>query len=298
MARQYGGKFSPDRTGDGAGPATDRTRPFDGRVPDTSLARPNFLFLTAVPLLFTAFGEGPVGMAVDLLAFAVLVTGFWLLREGLRAEMAYAARRVARRPALPRKLIAAVFTGLGAGLAGWDPTGGGIGAPVVYAGLAGILHVAAFGADPLRDKGMEGVDPLANGRVADAVERAEGHLAAMADAIRRAGDRDLERRVADFAATARRMFRRIEEDPRDLRAARRYLGIYLQGARDATVKFADLYARTRDPEDRVRYVALLEDLSGNFAARSDRLLLDDRSDLDIEIDVLRERLERENDRAR
>ena len=38
---------------------------------------------------------------------------------------------------------------------------------------------------------------------------------------------------------------------------------------------------------------LLDDLDQNFAARNKKLLLDDRSDLNIEIDVLRERLSRE-----
>ena len=39
-------------------------------------------------------------------------------------------------------------------------------------------------------------------------------------------------------------------------ATRRYMGVYLQGARDATVKFADLYAQTRDPRARADYEAL------------------------------------------
>ena len=81
-------------------------------------------------------------------------------------------------------------------------------------------------------------------------------------------------------------------------AARRYLGVYLLGARDATVKFADIYARTRDPQVRADYEALLDDLEKEFAARTEKLLLDDRTNLDIEIEVLRERLEREGVQAK
>jgi CHASE3 domain sensor protein len=89
------------------------------------------------------------------------------------------------------------------------------------------------------------------------------------------------------------MFRTIEEDPRDLTGARKYLTVYLQGARDATIKFADIYARSQDPQARSDYLALLEDLEQNFAARTQKMLLEDRSDLTIEIDVLRDRLQRE-----
>ena len=115
----------------------------------------------------------------------------------------------------------------------------------------------------------------------------------MQDAIKRAGDFELERRVEGFAQTARDMFRTVEEDPRDLTGARKYLGVYLQGARDATAKFADLYGRGRDPQVRSDYEALLTDLEQNFAARTEKMLLDDRTDMDIEIKVLRDRLGRE-----
>ena len=115
----------------------------------------------------------------------------------------------------------------------------------------------------------------------------------MSDAIRRAGDRRIEARVEQFQTTVRDLFRTVEEDPRDLTAARKYLTVYLMGARDATVKFADIYTRSGDAQARTDYETLLDDLEQNFAARNRKLLLEDRSDLTIEIDVLRDRLKRE-----
>ena len=115
----------------------------------------------------------------------------------------------------------------------------------------------------------------------------------MKDAILRANDRQVELRVDRFAQTARAMFRTIEGDPRDLTAARKYLSVYLQGARDASVKFADLYGQTRDGQARADYLSLLDDLETNFASRTQALLSDNRTDLDIEIGVLKERLQRE-----
>ena len=159
------------------------------------------------------------------------------------------------------------------------------------------MHVTAFGVDPMRDKGMEGVDAFQTDRVARAVEEAEKHLAAMKDAILRAKDRGLERRVDAFQTTARDMFATVQDDPRDLTSARKYLSVYLLGARDATAKFADIYARNRDPQARADYEALLDDLESSFAARTQKLMLSDRSDLDVEIEVLRERLEREGIRT-
>jgi hypothetical protein len=103
----------------------------------------------------------------------------------------------------------------------------------------------------------------------------------------------MQTRLERFQTTARDLIRTVEEDPRDLSAARKYLGVYLQGARDATAKFADVYARTKDTQARADYATLLDDLDQNFSARTRKLLLEDRSDLTVEIDVLRERLQRE-----
>ena len=62
------------------------------------------------------------------------------------------------------------------------------------------------------------------------------------------------------------------------------------GLRDSTAKFAEIYARSRDTESRRQYEALLSDLETSFSTHRAGLLKDDRSDLDVEIEVLRERL--------
>jgi 5-bromo-4-chloroindolyl phosphate hydrolysis protein len=287
MAERFGGKFSP--TPGRAGEAPDA---FRGRRRTRAGGRVNALFLAPFPFLFTAFGEAPLGLAIDLAAFAALILAAWLTRAGLVAQEAYEARTIAHRPAIPRKLFGAVLTGAGLFLGGYAP-GAGLLSPVIFAVLGFVLHVLAFGPDPMRNKGMEGIEGYQSNRVARAVDEAERHLAAMKDAILRAGDRKLEARVDRFQATAREMFRTVENDPRDLVAARRYLSVYLLGAKDATVEFADIWARSHDAKARADYEALLDDLEANFTAQTHALLEDDRSALDIEIEVLRERLQRE-----
>jgi hypothetical protein len=281
MSQRFGGRFSPN---------AQTTAPQTIARPHPVGARVNMLFL--LPFLFAikAFFQEPIGLALNLLAFGLLMLAAWLTREGVLAHAAYEARAIARRPAIPRKIFAAALTGGALGLATFA---GGPAAAVILAAFGATLHVMAFGPDPLRDKGMEGIDSFQTERAAHAVKEAESHLSAMQDAIRRSGDRALAQRVERFAATIRPLFRAVENDPRRLSAARRYLGIYLVGARDATVKFSDLYARSKDANARTAYEALLDDLEGRFDQRREALLADDRGALDIEIEVLRERLARE-----
>ena len=295
MAKRYVGKYSPDKAEGGATDTVAAPRPFDGRRPSRVGAKANLLFLLPFPFVVSAFRSDPAGLALNLGAFAALMLSAWLTREGLLAEEAYEARSVARRPAIPRKIFGSIAMAAGMGLAGLAD--GSLLNAIVFGGIGGLLHLLSFGPDPLKDKGMEQLSGVARAdtdRAERAVREAEATLAEMANVIRRAGDPALETRLDRFAATARKMFRTVEQDPRDLTASRKFLGVYLTGARDATRKFADLYARTRDPKARADYVALLDDLERNFASKTDTLLLDNRTDLDIEIGVLRERLAREN----
>lgn len=288
MAQRFGGKFSPDKDTGGAVKGAPVVR---HRI-DPVGARANLMFAPAAVVLFTSLASGAAGLALGAASAGVLTLSAWLLRHGLRAEAAYAERKIARRPGIPRKLFSSVLAGAGIALASFSGDSGLI-AALLYGAVTAGLHVMSFGLDPMRDKGMEGIDTFQQDRARRTVEQAEALLAQMADAILRAGDRRAEARVERFQATVRDMLHTIEDDPRDLTSARRYTGVYLMGARDATIKFADIYARSRNDGARSDYMALLDDLEANFAAKTQKLLQDDQGDLEIEITVLRDRLERE-----
>ncbi|WP_299301546.1 5-bromo-4-chloroindolyl phosphate hydrolysis family protein [uncultured Litoreibacter sp.] len=283
MAQRYGGEFSPDSTPKKQGTLRHAT-------PQRGRSRAVILGLAGIPLLVTAFGAGPTGLAANLIAFASIALAAWLTREGLEAEEAYNARTISRRPAIPRKLFGAVLTGLGVGIATFD---GGLVNGVLYGVIAAALHITAFGFDPMKNKVAEGVDDFQNERVAKAIDEAEAHLTNMAELAAETKDRVLIARVDAFRTTAREMFRTVENDPRDLPAARRYLGVYLQGARDATKQYVDLTRRSENADAKASYMALLDDLEANFTAKTQKLLTNNKDALNIEIDVLRDRLQRE-----
>lgn len=290
MARRFGGKYSPD--GSTQTPGIDPTPAYKGAEVSPVGARSNVLFIPGIVLAALSLNDGAVGLAVGLAGAGMLTLGAWLLRDGLKAQAAYDVRKVARRPAIPRKLFAAVSCGIGAAIAAWRSEPGLL-APLIFGGAATVLHIGAFGIDPMRDKGMEGVDTFQQDRVARVVDEAEKYLASMKDAVRRADDRQVEARVERFTVKVREMIRTVEEDPRDLTAAKKFLGVYLMGARDAAVKFSDINARKPDRGAKSDFMMLLTDLEETFDKKIDKLLLDNNADLSVEIEVLRDRLHRE-----
>jgi hypothetical protein len=307
--RRWGDKNSPDplspieRAARAAAASTSggvRKRPSPTRwanrsVRSTSL-RASALFVWPSFLLVGAFWAMLEGDALGVLwmaaAWLSLVVGAGLTRTGIVAAAAYEARAVAKPPAFPRKLFGAAFTALGVGFStffgGLDPF-----QSVIFAALAGGLHVAAFGVDPMRAKGVDGLDGPALDDAITRIETARALLSEMTRAIGRIGDRALQDLVARLGAGAEEVIARIERDPRDLRRARRFLSVYLVGARDSATKFARAWEENPDPAMRADFVGLLDDLEGHFASHREELLLDDRTALDVEIEVLRDRLRME-----
>lgn len=281
-SRRFGGAHSP-------GAADRAAAPEPPALPGRFWAAA--LFAAPAPLLPSIFGEilrgAPLEAGYEIACGMALLLGAELLREGRKAEAAWMARASAARPALPRKIIAALLCGLGTGaLAAW-PWGLGIAAGAGYGILCAALHLVAFGIDPLSDKGF-----ASDARRAEtAIAAAETMIAETLAAARRLGDRGLEARVQALMQAARPVLRRIEEDPRELPRARRFLSVALTGARDATLQYARL--GLADPEMHAAYSALLGELEKSFAAARERLSAESRDALEIEIEVLTERLARD-----
>ena len=283
MAQRFGGRFSPGERDALTGPPR-RSRA--GLRASLMFLPPALLTLLALPM----WGADGLGLS-NLMAAVVLFLAAWLNREGLIAQDAFDARVSARRP-VPRRIAAALLTG--AAVCGLGFARGGDLVLSTLAGLVGAgLHLVAFGLDPLSDKRPPGVDAYQSGRVAKVTDEAETVLSEMRENVRALGDRTLADRVDAFSKSVRRLSAQVAADPRDLMGARRYLGVYLRGARDATARFAGLYARSRDEQARADWLALLDDMQKGMDGRTEKLMLDDRTGLDIEIDVLRDRLRRE-----
>ncbi|MEM8753659.1 MAG: 5-bromo-4-chloroindolyl phosphate hydrolysis family protein [Pseudomonadota bacterium] len=298
-AKRYGGRYSPGGPRGEARterPAAGPASRFSGRSPRWFSWRVLGLYLAPTPLLWSAGWQFLTADLPELLwtlgPYAVLMFAAWMTGQGQRAAAAFDARAIAKPPAFPRKLFAAVLTGAGVAAAAAFGAGYGIMLGAVLGTIAAAAHIAAFGLDPMRAKGVDGVADAELARVAEKLDEAEAVVAEtvkVADGLR---DRRLTDRIDRLAYAARDILREIQSDPRDLRRARRFLSVHLVGLRDATVKYAA--GRARGAEDlRESYEGLLTDLETSFANQRARLMVEDQTELEVEIDVLRDRLKQE-----
>lgn len=300
-AKRFGGAHSPGgarkpgaaRNAASTAPAS----PFSGRKTRSFSWRVFGLYLMPTPLILSGLWQILTFDLPDVLwtfgPWAILIFAAWLTGEGLRAEAAFDERVIAKPPAFPRKLFGAALTGAGVFAAAAFAGDQGVIIGGVFGALAATAHVAAFGADPMRAKGVDGIADAELERVAAKIDEAESIVAETVKAAEALGDRRLERRIDGLAYAARDILKEIQSDPRDMRRSRQFLSVHLVGLRDATVKLASAAAKGAGGEQRGEYEALLSDLEQSFSKTRDNLLIDDQTALEVEIEVLRGRLKQE-----
>jgi len=106
-------------------------------------------------------------------------------------------------------------------------------------------------------------------------------------------DREINERVHGILDWARKVLSEIENDPRDVRLARKFLKVYLEGAEQVTERFAKLEKEPLSAELEHSFRTLLVDMENVFAEQHEKLLENDILDLDVQIEVLTARLRRE-----
>ncbi|HAO32370.1 MAG TPA: hypothetical protein DCQ84_05350, partial [Candidatus Competibacteraceae bacterium] len=92
---------------------------------------------------------------------------------------------------------------------------------------------------------------------------------------------------------ARQILTMLEEDPRDLRRARKFLNVYLDGAKQVTEGYAKTHGRLNTPELENNFRQVLATIEEVFGEQRQKLLEADLTDLDVQIEVLTTQLKRE-----
>ncbi len=262
-----------------------------------SIAKPAALIILPLPLLFAilaALIAGDVGrLAVTASALGCVWGAGLLAFRGLLGEARYLLGERLDAPAIPLKLLSAIPTGLGAGLAA---TAGGhpLVPALVFAGLAAAGHLAFFGRDVrperIRVASVAGVDGEA---VTIQLKEAHSRLRKIEEALRRIALPEFRERLQRITASARAVLTEIQRDPADAARARRFLNLYLDSAARVTQEFARSHAQGRNPALEDNFRRLLVEMESTFSEQHRRLVEHEQLLIDAEIEVLSTRLNRE-----
>jgi 5-bromo-4-chloroindolyl phosphate hydrolysis protein len=251
------------------------------------------LFVLPLPVLMAAIIAMARGLLVPLLGnalgAALFAAGAWLLWRGLGAEMA--AARPRERVAWPLKTLGTGLIGMATGITAWLGVGHHPGIALAFGLVAWLGGWLFYGGDrrPLeRVRGATGRDRSASFR--SALAQAEQAITAIEQTSRQIAPEDLRARLGQITRLAREVLTLLEDDPRELPRARRFLSVYLEGVQRVVEGYATAHRRAAlGPVDE-RFRRVLEQIEAVFEEQRDRLMRREVMDLDVEIEVLMNQL--------
>ena len=256
------------------------------------------LFVLPLPLFLVIAKNVFAGNFSDLLPSVVAAVlyfyGAWFVRRGTSIEREYNKRKVSIPPTLPRKFLGSVLFGVASYLVAnfvWNQD-------LLFSILIGIGAwfgvVLAYGTDPRKEKGIQGViDGYTTQDVIAALEQAEAKIVDIEDARRAISNLSMKKHLHTITGQAREILGIIEEDPSDLRRARRFLNVYLDSAKRITTGYVKATKHGTTEELDKNLEDLLIQMEQTFAEQKQHLIDNDQLDVDVQIEVLKTRLEKE-----
>ena len=249
-----------------------------------------WLWLLPLPLLANAIWMLARGNVRDVLLSGGLYAAFgfagWLVRRATSIEARELSDPAGRAPLFPFRTLAALIAGAAAF---------GVSSLLVYHGFwvsllfgagAAAGTVAAYGRD--RFGAPIGLPATSEDAVYEALSKAGETLRELKRMRMQMRNREFRERLDRLVGWGDRIIAQIKEDNRDLKHAREFLNVYLDGARRVTATYLKTHGHTGDQADTLesRYAELLDGMEKEFAASHARLLRDDILDLDVELELL------------
>jgi hypothetical protein len=226
-------------------------------------------------------------------AFALFILGALSTRRGILGHRSEPVLRYGRRSRLSQKNLGAGLVAVATSTAAYFAAGHGLPNSIAFGAVALLAFHLLYGLDPLHSPrvtlGGEGGDE----RVRRALAEAEQRILDIEQSARAIGNPELRQRLGRIGRQGREILALIELRPRDLRRARKFLTVYLEGAQQVSAGYARAHrlADSRELEQNFRTVLVtIEDV---FAEQQQRLMETDVMDLDIQIEVLTKQLKNE-----
>jgi len=274
-------------------------RRINDEVPKRFLWRGWLLYLLPLPLLpatLIALFRDSTGTALALATgFALCMGAATLIRKGIRLEQEGKLRRFKRRAStIPYRMIGSGMLSIAVFIISyWGVNANGLIESVLFA-LATLLGCYLYyDFDPARKDPEIAAVGITTEELVELLDEAEERIAAIERSGKELKNVEFKDRLRRIVREARAILDTIEEDPTDARSARKFLKVYLDGAKQVTEGYAKTHRNDTNPvlEDNFRRV--LTTIESVIAEQQEKLRQNNVSDLDVNIEVLQMQLEKE-----
>lgn len=255
-------------------------------------------FLLPLPLLLAILGSLLKGDFIALIAstagLGFFWTAAWFLKKAREAMWHSSQRKWARSSRFPWRFLAALLTAVGVTIVSWILIDNN---PVfsVVAGALGFFGIRLrYGKDPQHDKAKDvSLVGVTTEELVEIFDEAEKNLQAIESASKKIHNPELKIRLSRIATKTRKILDIIEEDPKDLRRARKFLKVYLSGAQQVSTQYAKTHSPFQQNELEQNFRNVLTTIEDVIEEQTVKLTENNILDLDVKIEVLQTQLKNE-----
>jgi len=267
--------------------------------PDTSVnsykaKKGHLLYIFLAPLFLSVIlallQRDITAFALNLAAFGLFYATAKLNTIGLANEFKYHKEKLTKAPEKPFKTISALLLGFSTFFTATIAGGESILTGIFLSVTSTIGYALYYGLDPRTDK-LENIGDISAELVLQTLSEARSKLSGIEEHTQKIlKDSILRDKLTLAVEKAEYIIQTIQEDPKDIRVARKFLVVYIDGLEKVTESYTSMDEADIKGETKDRLHQLLEDVEHRFDKELVRLKKNNEFDLDVNIDVLQQQI--------
>jgi len=270
-----------------------KTKPYNPGTTLLKRTKGTLLYLFLVPLfmavILALLQTNIHAFLLNSLAFVLFFAAAKLSTKGFAQEFEYLHSTLIKAPKVPYKTIAAFMLGGSTFFTAWVAGGKPFISALFLAVIATLGYYLYYGFDPKKDK-LDNLGDVSAAFVLETIGEAKIKLNNIEKHMDQIEDTFLHGKLDIAMAKAKNILETIQEDPKDIRVARKFLIVYIDGVAKVTDSYVSMDEEDIDSETKERLYELMDDLDIRFDKELERLKNNNQFDLDVHIDVLKEQI--------
>jgi len=256
------------------------------------LEKGHFLYIFLAPL-FLSIILALMQQKFSLFLFNIISFGLFfatakLNTMGLNKEYEYHTTTLTKAPK-PLKTLTAGLLGVSTLFTAWIAGGQEFFVSIPLAVVSVIGYFLYYGFDPKEDK-LENIGDISAQFVIETLATARGKLARVEEDMKKIKEKSLHSKLRIATDKGYEILNNIEADPKDLRVARKFIIVYIDGIQKVTTSYTSMDEEDIGDETKEKLNSLLIDVEQRFDKEILRLKQNNQFDLDVHIDVLQEQI--------
>ena len=258
-----------------------------------TLLKPFLLYFFAFGFIFNVlialFMTNIKSFLYNSIALILYLEVLYLSKRGFLQEYEYKQHIFIKAPKIPYKLLSALLLTV----------------VVFYSAFfiaqksfmdAGFLSLVAlcgyylyYGFDPRKDK-IDNLGDISQEFVFETIYEAKEKIAFITDKLPSIQRDSLKNKIENALNISDEIVKTLQQDPTDIRVARTFLMVYLDGIKDIIIAYTEIKSEDITDQTHQQLEALFDDVQKRFDKELLKLKENNQFDLDVNIQTLKEQL--------